>query len=500
MFKSRLEKVAILSSGVTLSTVIGLISTAILARLFSKNDLGTYRQTLLAYSCAAPLVTLGFQQALFYFLPNEKERSRGVLVENLVLLGAGGLLLTLFLSTGGNSLLARRFHNPNLAYLLLLFAPYPLLAQMSLGINGCLMAREKTEQLALFTIGSRFFMLLAMAAPCLLWPSPSTAVLGMLCGMAVSTSVSLALMFRACDTGDWRPTRPGLWRQAVFALPLGLAGLAGSLGDRVAQVLVSALCSPTDFAVYSVGAMEIPLIGTITGSIAAVVMVDYVKLYGEKRMPEIMGLIHRVMFKSGLVLMPAMVFLFCLAPDLMSLMFGREYKQSGQVFRIFLLLLPMRTLSFGAVLQATGNSRHILFQELLCLLLSASGGWCGIHLLGPIGGAIATVGASYLSVSVYYGFVLSRTLACPVRHLLPWSKIGSLVIFSSVGALGVALVLQLTPAWSALARFATSGVVYIAVTALVFHKLGWVNVPAMLRSACNVVGPVMNPTPARLAR
>ena len=150
----------ILSSGSALSALVGLLSVAVLARIFSKPDYATYRQTLLAYSFAAPFVTLGLSQALFYFLPSEKERTRGLLVENLVLLGGSGLILTLFLLAGGNHLLAHRFNNPKLSGLLLLFAPYPLLMIPASALNACLMARDRSKQVAVFSIVSRLIMFL----------------------------------------------------------------------------------------------------------------------------------------------------------------------------------------------------------------------------------------------------------------------------------------------------------------------------------------------------
>ena len=76
----------ILASGQALTTLATLIIAVVLSRLFSKADYATYRQTILAYTFAAPFAMLGFQQALYYFLPREQARPRRVLVENLLLL------------------------------------------------------------------------------------------------------------------------------------------------------------------------------------------------------------------------------------------------------------------------------------------------------------------------------------------------------------------------------------------------------------------------------
>ena len=94
MAKSRSAKAIIFGSGQALSGAVNLVIAVVLARLLSKLDYAAYRQTLVVYTTTSPFVVLGFQYALYYFLPQEDRRRRGVLVENLLLLTGGGFLLT----------------------------------------------------------------------------------------------------------------------------------------------------------------------------------------------------------------------------------------------------------------------------------------------------------------------------------------------------------------------------------------------------------------------
>ena len=109
--QSRTFKAAILASGQFLASCAGIIGFAVLSRVFNKQDYATYRQTILAYRFVAPLLILGLPQALYYFLPDEKKRPRGVLYENMILLTVLAILFSLFLLCGGNRLLAWRFNN-----------------------------------------------------------------------------------------------------------------------------------------------------------------------------------------------------------------------------------------------------------------------------------------------------------------------------------------------------------------------------------------------------
>ena len=229
MINSRSAKVLILSSGQALTALVGIISMAVLTRVFSKLDYATYRQTLLAYAFAVPFVTLGLDRALYFFLPGEKKRPRALLVENLLLLTLAGAVLSLFILLGGNQLLAQRMNNPDLASILLLLVPYPLFMLPASAMSACLMARDRTEQVAGFNVGSRFVMLVLVLLPVLFWATPAAAIIGTVVGAAITTAAALYLMFRACPSGPWRPQWSSMKAQLAFGVPLGLATLVGTV-------------------------------------------------------------------------------------------------------------------------------------------------------------------------------------------------------------------------------------------------------------------------------
>ena len=479
--KSRSTKAIVLASGQALTTLVGLVTAAVLARVFSKLDYATYRQTLLAYAFAAPFVMLGLDRALYYFLPTEKDRPRGVLVENLLLLGVGGLVLSVALLAGANELLARRFSNPDLATTLLILAPYPLLMLPAASLTACLIARERVGRVAVFNVVSRLGMLIAVVVPCLIWPLPVVAIGGVVFGALASTTVALVLMFRACAKGDWRPKWSGIRKQVLFSVPLGLAGLAGTISRSVDKVLVAALCAPVSFAVYVNGAMEIPLIAIVTGSVTSVLIVDYAKLYREGRTSEIVALIHRAMVKCALILIPTMLFLLCMAPEVMRLLFGKAYSASAVPFRVYLLLLPLRTLAFGAILMATGNSRHVLIQSVLVVATKTVLTWFAIDIYGPIGAAAASVIIGYFVGLPYFLVVLRAILKCRVGNLFPWAQLFKVGAAGAVGVLGVLAVKHFALAWPDFLVLAGAGLIYAVVTLVLFSYLKLIDLSMALR-------------------
>ncbi len=479
MAQSRSIKAIILASGQSLTTLVGLVSAVVLTRLFTQDDYATYRQTLLAYTFAAPFVILGLDRALFYFLPNEKRRTRGVLVENLLLLAVGGLGLTLFLLAGGNHLLAGRFNNPALVTALLLLAPYPLFMVPTTTLSACLLARDRTAQVAAYNVSSRLIMLLAVVLPCLFFPQPTVAIVGMVAGAGIAAMIAMTLMFRACDSGDWRPTFGGMRSQIAFSVPLGLSTLVGTVSRGLDQVFVAAMCPAATFAVFVNGAMEIPLVGIITGSVTSVLIVDYAKLYKEGRLDEIVRLIHRAMVKCALILIPVMAFLLCMAPELMRLLFGARYEGSAVPFRIYLLLLPIRTLTFGAIFMATGNSRYILGQAIIPLVGKLLLTSYAISYFGPSGAAMTTVLIAYCATIPYSLVYLCRILNERALRLFPWISLLKIGLASFAPTLVILLMKNLLP-WPDSVCLATASAVYGLMILAMLKWLGLADVGMML--------------------
>lgn len=473
MIESRSLKVLILSSGQALTALVGIVSAAVLARVFSPADYASYRQTILAYTFAVPFVTLGFDRALYYFLPGEQKRTRGALVENLLWLLGGGALLSLFLALGGNDLLAVRFNNPALAALLLLLIPYPMFMLPATSLSACLMARNRTEQVAGFNVGSRLLMLLAIVVPCLIWPTPRTAVLGTVLGAAVTATIALTLMFRSCDTGSWRPTAAGFRKQISFSVPLGLATLVGTVAKSLDQVMVASLCAPAAFAVYVNGAMQVPLIGMLTSSTASVLMVDYARFYKEGRTAEVLALIHRAMVKVALLAFPIMVFFMCMAPEVMSLVFGAHYRDSSIPFRLYLLMLPVRILSFSAVLQATGHSRKMLAYSLISLASNSVLLWVAIRMLGPLLAPIGPVISLYAIGLPYLTWTLRSILRCSAIELFPWGDLAQVLGVSCLALPALAAIKFFGANWPGVVGLGVAGLIYGTLTLGGLFAFGW---------------------------
>jgi O-antigen/teichoic acid export membrane protein len=108
------------------------------------------------------------------------------------------------------------------------------------------------------------------------------------------------------------------------------------------------------------------------------------------------------------------------------------------VFRIYLLLVPIRVATYGIITQAIGRTRINLSGSLLFLGVNA---FLVLALVGPLGlkgPALGTVLAS-AALAVYYLIRLRAVLSLSIRALFPWSLLVANLAVSALAAVPVVL-------------------------------------------------------------
>lgn len=477
---SRTEKVLALSLGNTLSLVASLAYGMVAARWLSKHDYATLRQTFLAYDFAAPLLMLGLPNALYYFLPRDPEGQRGVVLDNLALLAAGAILFSLFLAFGGTHLLALRFDNPDLVRTLRWLVPYPLFVMPVAGLAAVMVTQDRTRGLAIYNVLSSLVLVGASLAAVLVTRSGPAVVVARIVAVGVTCPVALWLMFRGLG-GSWRWPQVDRMRGMLrYAVPLGLASMFGSLTLQLHSVIVAAMVPPEDFAVYINGAMEIPLVGIITGSITTVVFAEMAELCHKGDRAGALKLFHKASLRSAAILLPTMCFLLVAAKPFIVLLYSEKYAASVWPFMVYLCVLPVRILVYGAAMMALGMTRVILFRSVLDLAINALLCVVLVKYMGYMGAAVATVLTLYLwhvpfnLVKIGQGFDSGWAQALPIKEI--FKLFGWCLIPLPLAAVGVYGVPSLGP----FVKLLLAGMLYGPAVALVLQRGGYFSIPKCL--------------------
>jgi O-antigen/teichoic acid export membrane protein len=369
MTSTRTSKVIALSLGQGLTTIVALASGMVMARVLSQMELATYRQTMLAYDVATPLLSLGIASGIYYFLPTEKTRMRGVVVDGLVMMVCMGLLYAIFIALGGNHFLAKRFSNPAIVNTLVYLVPLPIIMLPAGLMASVMVVQNQVNKLTVYNVLTSLLMASSVIVACLMWKTPESMILIRVGISIIIGLIAIILMLQAVPKDDWRPRWSNMKNMVGFSIPLVLSGALGTILLQLDKLIVSSMCSPEDFAIYSTGALEIPLIGIITGSISNVLMVDFRKAYAAGDYVEALRLYHLVPIKTSLYLFPAMVYLAIAAKPFICVLFSDKYAASTTAFILYLLIIPSRTILLGGM-ASVGKSKIILRNTAIGLLIN----------------------------------------------------------------------------------------------------------------------------------
>ena len=426
MSSSLTGKVGYISFGRALASVSSIIAGAILSRYLTKDTYGTYRQLWLVYNTLYPLIVLGIPTSVNYFIPQLKDEDRKAFnAQTFSILTFGGAILSAAFFFGA-PLITGIFHNPALIPVARLFALIPILTLPTLYYQNLFICLDRPILVAGLSAGLAFGRLVAVGVPVIMGYGLNGVLIGLLVFSFVQLFIVAYLMFRpfGLRVGSWKVGL--LFQQFRYAFPIGIASIVGTLTKQLDKIVISSFFAASQYAVYANGAIEIPLIGIVTGSVTAVLMPEFVRLNARGKPERLVALWHSAICKVALIILPVMIFLLIYAPEFLTLLFSSKYAESATIFRVYLLALPIRVTTFGTILLSIGLSRLIMRYSLYTLVLNIGLNYLFMKTVGFVGPAIGTVIATYFIAYLQLRKIAS-VMNSSLRAIFPWSILGKTI-------------------------------------------------------------------------
>ncbi len=415
---------------------LGLVALlAVLARWMSKDTFGTYTQLQLVVTLLVTVCGLSLPSSLYYFVPKlGPGRRRELLTNTLIVAAISGVLsaAVMLLSAEGVAVL---FDNPRLAAIFRMFWLYPV-ARMFLMLGRPFFisidrpVRGGGYLIATIAVEAGVLIVLTIAG----WPLERIlyCLVAVECALAV---VMVADMARLSGRAGETPRRRSLLLgQLAYILPVFAATVVGVFGKYFDKLLISVYFEPAEFAVYAVGAMELPVFTVVTISVFNGIMPEMVTHWEKGNAAEALRLWKGAARKCSLVVYPVFAMFLVCAQDVILLLFGPPFREATWPFVIYLLVLPVRMAVYGAFMKAIGQTRAILVGALLAFIANAIisfaliwlGGGGRLSFLGP---SIGTAGSAYVVV-VFYLRRMARATDQPVGAVMLWGKLGKILAVS----------------------------------------------------------------------
>jgi O-antigen/teichoic acid export membrane protein len=442
--------------------VAAFITPLILVRIFDLAEFGTYKQWFLLYMTLLTVTQIGMSESLLYFLPRaEGQAGRYVMNSALFLTGVGAAAAGILVLNAGA--IARWMSNPTLEPLIPLLALYLLLMQASIGLETVMTARSAYKSAAVAYAVTDVSRALFLIVPILIAPSLRSLLHGAVAFAALRFAYTAHYFWRTFGAG-FRPDARCFARQLAYALPFGLAVIAGIAQENFHQYAVSGLFDAATFALYSVGCLQIPVVDLVATTVCNVMMVGMTTAIHDGRETQVIDLWHDAVRKLAIVFFPLGVLLLVVARDLIVMLFTDAYAASVPIFMVGVAAVLLAAVPIDGLLRVYARMNVLLVINLVRLAMIALLIHWAIRSLGLAGAMLVTVLA--LAAGKGIGLAAAGSLwRVGVGRLLPWRALGRISLVSlaaSLPALAVGYGFQAPPVLRILAIGALYAAAYAA--------------------------------------
>lgn len=434
---SRLALAGVIEYGLQLAIPI------LLVRHLDPHTFAQYRLLWLLASTALAIAPAYMHYSLFYFLPRTDDTQKKQLVGNILcFLLVTGTLTGLF-TLGWNGLMPRLvadlfFQSHGLSSLFLaLWVMTSVLDTLPTADNRAFWQARSTMTLAVL----RTVLLSAAAifSGDIVW-----ILVAMLC-TAVAKLTLLALYVRGDNlpgTFSWRLV--GMRAQLAYCLPFAAGAALFLLRLQADQWVVASLLTPAEFAAFSISAVFLPMAQLVRQPVNNAMMPRLNAAHERNDTAAIVALVAKSNGAAGLLLIPLVGGLFSVAPQLVELVYTRQYLQAAPVMRVYLISMLITAFAMGHLLSVLNKGRASMWISAVCLVLSIAMSFTGVHLFGMVGGAIGSV--SMAAFSEFWALrVAARALNVHWLNFLAWRALASAIFAALVGILGTWFIAPLLP-------------------------------------------------------
>jgi len=413
------------------------VLSIILSRYFTKDDYGTYLHIQLITNLSVWAFLLGIPHGIYYFLP-KSENQRAYVMTVMGLISSIAIIVSGIIAWTSDGL-SNFLSNPRISDLTpVLFCM--ILFQIPLTVFEPLMiSTKRVKEFAATQLLFNALFFCAVAIP-VMFDCSMVEILWWLAAVYAFNSavvfyfaLTIAFSFRGKQT---QGEAFSLAQQIRYTLPIGLSMNVMELSRYVDKVVVSNQSNAEDYAVYTRGAMEIPVIGIIANTLDNLMMPKFIEAYKNKNIDEILDIWHGAIRLMAAFIYPSCLFLIFTAPLLIPAIFSDKYASSVIIFQIYTLGLLSRISTFDIIMRAIGRTKAILWITLFSVIVNLILTYWFMSLWGLMGAPIATV-ITMLAMRIGYLKAITGYFDISLNAVFPWASLGKSLLASVVSAIPV---------------------------------------------------------------
>ena len=187
----------------------------------------------------------------------------------------------------------------------------------------------------------------------------------------------------------------------VYGLPLYLATFAGLLSNYLDKLIVNVSSDEVTFAIFAVGAFEIPIFAMLSAAFSQQIFPKMVRLVEEDDEDQAKSLWMETTKKVSLITYPIILVVMIFAEQIIFFIYNENYTASVILFKTYLLVALFRNNSYGILLSAKGETKTITKISLMVLLFNLMSSLTLFYFFGLKGIVFGTLIATFLMWLTY---------------------------------------------------------------------------------------------------
>ena len=396
--------------------VIGLnaVLLMLLSRLFTTHDYGVYKDIVLKETLISIIGEMGLTSAAIYFISGKKkEEYLSGIINFSVILAAVSIPFSLYFSplSGLGSFL---------------FVVMVILKLFTITTTNMMIGAGKNRFLLLFMLappGVTLFLVVVMS-----FTGSSLFFLISILTVRRVVEMIISCVFWFNIGNPFKLSSRSVLREIFyFSLPLAVSSVVGVLNMNIDKLMVKTFFSIEDFAVFSNGAYELPVLQIFSGSLFTVMIPRLKELKEANKIDEVVKKWKSLGEITATIVVPLTITLIIFADSFILFMFSDKYAESIGIFRIYQIKNLFRIYLYGSIFIAFAENRKLLINSMLSLMINTALNLIFIQFFGINGIAAATVISLFILV-VLQCFQISRFLSIRISQTYPVLKWAGMII------------------------------------------------------------------------
>lgn len=410
---------------------ITMISAMLLSRFRTLEEYGTYSQLMMIISLSSSLFMLGLPNSINYFLArSETNIEKQKFLNNYYTFTTILSILLGILLIYTTPVLSRYFKNKAIKSFIYFLGIYPWTRVINSSIENILIVYQKTCSLALYKIlNSTLLLLIIIIVKVFSWTFEIYMVL-LICVESIFTIIVYYLVNKY--SGELKISIDVDMIKSIlkFSIPIGLASVIGTINIELDKLIIGNILGTEQLAIYTNAAREMP-VTIIATSITSILLPQITRLLKDKKNDEAILLWGNATTISYAIICFLAIGFFVFAKDVMILLYSDKYLEGIEVFRVYNLLLLLRSTYFGMILNCKGKTKFILYSSITALILNCVLNYGLFILIGFNGPAIATL-LSQMTINIAQLIYTSKIINIKFSRIFPWKELRNISLINMV--------------------------------------------------------------------